>query len=266
MDKPKDLKDLIEKLNAPLPPEAVKQRKGYKGMTLDYLEGWWVKKNANRIFGIENWDSEPVWSDMQHIPLPDYVDKSGEKQKTGFYTVPVRLSVRINDKKVVRSDVGMTQYYGEEGKETALKGCVTDGLKRCFSSFGDQFGLGLYDKDNVGNVSPTAKVKTERLILSQAQLIERFGLNPAQVSPTCPNCGEPTKMRLVLRKDGSGIFWGCPNWKQGCKAIYGIQAVATDGSLVKVVRRTRKKKISPDEKLAMLDKELEEIPEGKMPF
>lgn len=35
----------------------------------------------------------------------------------------------------------------------------------------------------------------------------------------CTKCGEGF-LRLVARKSGDGHFWGCSNWKGGCKAIY----------------------------------------------
>jgi recombination DNA repair RAD52 pathway protein len=38
-----------------------------------------------------------------------------------------------------------------QSHETAIKGAVTDGIKRALRSFGDQFGASLYDKDaNLG--------------------------------------------------------------------------------------------------------------------
>lgn len=43
----------------------------------------------------------------------------------------------------------------------------------------------------------------------------------AESGPThkCPSC-EGGQLRRVTRKDGSGYFWGCGNWKSGCKAIF----------------------------------------------
>lgn len=223
--------NVVKLLNEPLPEEAIKQREGGGGRMLDYLEGWWVKKNANRIFGVGNWDYTPVFDQMKHIPLPP----TASGKTTGLYTVPVNLTVRIvksstEVETVVRSDIGVTQYYGELSKEMAIKGCVTDGLKRCLSSFGEQFGLGLYDKGN--GVPETAEVATptrRTAPTSQEALIEKFGLPAGQQPPTCPKCN--VVMRLVARKDGSGVFWGCPNWRQGCKTIFNTSAVGVDGLL-----------------------------------
>ena len=39
-----------------------------------------------------------------------------------------------------------------DGHDTAMKGAVTDGMKRAFRSFGVQFGTGFYgDQPQVGN-------------------------------------------------------------------------------------------------------------------
>jgi len=222
-EKKKPIKTIREKLNQSLPKNAIKQREGGRGMMLDYLEGWWAIQNANKIFGVDNWSYEPVFEHMKHIVLPD--TKKGKK--TGLYVIPVVLKVNLNGKEIVRSDIGSTQYYGEEGKEMAIKGCVTDALKRCLRTFGEQFGLLLYDKGDT--TPPTTKIKGQKPILSQTQLMERFGMNIKQVAPKCSAC-EAT-MTLVPRKDGSSLFWSCPNWRtKKCKGL-NIDDVDINGNI-----------------------------------
>jgi len=227
---PKEKKETIEqKLNKPLPKVAIKQREGGRGMMLDYLEGWWVKQNANTIFGLGNWSYEPIFEKMEHITLPDYRDRQGKVKKTGLYTIPMKLTVKIDDKEVVKSDIGVVQYYGEDGQEMAIKGCVTDALKRCFSAFGEQFGLLLYDKGD--DIQPrTGKTNTvSRGYPTQQELLKKFKMDVAQVSPKCPNC--KATMKLIQRKDGSGIFWSCANWRsKGCKG-YNVDDVQLDGKI-----------------------------------
>jgi len=64
---------------------------------------------------------------------------------------------------------------------------------------------------------------------TQAELMDKFRMNPAQVSPHCAACG--ALMILTQRKDGSGVFWSCPNWKtKGCKGL-NVDDVDIDGSL-----------------------------------
>ncbi len=38
---------------------------------------------------------------------------------------------------------------------------------------------------------------------------------PATSGPTCPQCRQGT-LRRIARKDGSGHFWGCVRWREGC--------------------------------------------------
>lgn len=231
-------KETVEqKLNKPLPKTAIKQREGGRGMMLDYLEGWWVKQNANKIFGIKNWSYEAIWEHMKHIELP----KTQKGKVTGIYTVPVELTVVVNGVKVVRGDVGSTQYYGEDGREMAIKGCVTDALKRCFASFGTQFGLSLYDKGDT--IQPrTGKVATTKGWPTQAELMKKYKMDAKQVAPKCPDCG--SGMTIIERKDKTGIFWSCPNWRtKGCKPK-NIDDVEIDGTITSA-KKVQPKKVEP---------------------
>jgi hypothetical protein len=64
---------------------------------------------------------------------------------------------------------------------------------------------------------------------TQQELMQKFGMDPSQVAPKCPNCG--ATMSLVQRKDGSGIFWSCANWRtKGCKG-YNVDEVDIDGTI-----------------------------------
>ena len=218
---------VIEKeLNKPLPKKAIKQREGGRGMMLDYLEGWWVKQNANTIFGIDGWSYEAVWEKMKHIPLPN----TAKGKKTGLYTIPVILTVRIEGRKVVRSDIGSTQYYGAE-REMAIKGCVTDALKRCFASFGEQFGLTLYDKGDTTAPRTTRNAGATSGYPTQDELMKKYSMDTKQVAPKCPtpNCGNT--MKIIERKDKTGIFWSCANWRtKKCKG-FNIDDVDIDGTV-----------------------------------
>jgi hypothetical protein len=64
---------------------------------------------------------------------------------------------------------------------------------------------------------------------TQQELMAKFGMDSSQVAPKCPNCG--ATMSLVQRKDGSGIFWSCSNWRtKGCKG-YNVDEVDIDGTI-----------------------------------
>ena len=65
--------------------------------------------------------------------------------------------------------------------------------------------------------------------ISQQELMKKFGMDASQIPPKCPNCG--STMNLVQRKDGSGIFWSCANWRtKGCKG-YNVDEVDIDGTV-----------------------------------
>jgi hypothetical protein len=65
--------------------------------------------------------------------------------------------------------------------------------------------------------------------VTQQDLMKKFGMDLSQVPPVCPNCG--ATMNLVQRKDGSGIFWSCINWRtKGCKG-YNVDEVDIDGTI-----------------------------------
>ena len=67
------------------------------------------------------------------------------------YSAPVRVTVAGA---LPRTDVGVHPVVEDnfDGHDTAIKGAVTDGLKRAFRSFGAQFGNGFYgDQPQVGN-------------------------------------------------------------------------------------------------------------------
>ena len=69
--------------------------------------------------------------------------KTGEVKTTSFYSAPVRVTVAGA---LPRTDIGFNAVAEDnaDGHETAIKGAVTDGMKRALRSFGVQFGNGFY--------------------------------------------------------------------------------------------------------------------------
>lgn len=135
----KQIQLLSEKLDAAhvRPP----QQYGPKG---DYLEGWHVIAEANRIFGFDGWSYETVDTKC----VSEAPRKIGKQQKDGWgvtYTSRVRVVVQG----VVREDFGAGHGYDIDlglAHESAVKEAVTDALKRALRTFGNPFGLALYDK------------------------------------------------------------------------------------------------------------------------
>lgn len=125
--------DQITKLQSPLAKSRVKSRQ-QSGRAVSYIEGYDVIDTANDIFGFDGWSYE-----VKNIePL-------GGDEKRRLYQAVVMVIIDG----AVRSDVGHGISAGDssEAQETAIKGAVTDALKRALRSFGAQFGNSLYDKD-----------------------------------------------------------------------------------------------------------------------
>lgn len=77
---------------------------------------------------------------------------------------------------------------------------------------------------------------------SQEDLMTKYGMDTKQVAPHCPSCG--ATMRIIERKDKTGIFWSCPNWRsKGCKG-YSIDEVDLDGTITMKKKSAQKKQVS----------------------
>ena len=133
---------VTQALSQPLDPELVSQRKGRAGRTFSYIEGHTVIDEANAIFGYGGWGYEVV-GDVTLREIENVDAQTGEMKLIRAYSAPVRVTVPGAPP---RTDVGFHAVAEEtpDGHETAVKGAVTDGLKRALRSFGDRFGNGLY--------------------------------------------------------------------------------------------------------------------------
>ena len=129
-------------LGQPLDPDLVSQRKGRGGRVFDYLEGHAVIDQANRIFGYGGWGYELV-GDVTLRRIETVDPQTGEVKVEQGYSAPVRVTVAGA---LPRTDLGVHPVAEDtfDGHDTAMKGAVTDGLKRAFRSFGVQFGNGFY--------------------------------------------------------------------------------------------------------------------------
>ena len=137
-------------LGQPLDPGLVSQRKGRGGRVFDYLEGHIVIAQANRIFGYGGWGYDLV-GDVTLRRIETVDSQTGEVKVDQGYSAPVRVTVAGA---LPRTDIGVHPVAEDnfDGHDTAMKGAVTDGLKRAFRSFGVQFGNGFYgDQPQAGN-------------------------------------------------------------------------------------------------------------------
>ena len=151
MDWDKVSQELARKLD----PENVRPAKSF-GPKGDYIEGWHAMAEANRIFGFGGWS----YYITECKCVSERPRKIGKDAKEGF-GVSYIATVNVDVSGVARQDVGAGHGYDVDcglAHESAIKEAVTDALKRALRSFGNQFGLALYDKsrENVGVDAPVA--------------------------------------------------------------------------------------------------------------
>ena len=124
--------------------------------TLAYVEGWHVIAEANRIFGFDAWDRQTlstrcVWSASEPANI---------------------MSPPISRRCALRAGRRHNYYYGrgpgrgsakplrpDEAHELALKGAETDATKRALATFGNPFGLALYDREQVASAKSRRKLR-----------------------------------------------------------------------------------------------------------
>jgi len=129
----------IAMMQAPLDPKHVVKPSGSFGPKGDYLEGWHVINEMNRVFGFDGWS---YTIDLTRDALEKV---EGKDQWQAAYTCVCTL--RVGD--VVRQDVGFGSGSAKmigDAVEGATKEAATDALKRAARTFGNVFGLALYDK------------------------------------------------------------------------------------------------------------------------
>ena len=132
-------------LKAKLDGQHVKTRKA-NGMTLHYIEGWHVIAEANRIFGYDGWDRRTVATNCVWTGTCDQFYLAA-------YTAKVRIRVRAGDVTIVREGSGTGEGKAltpGQAHEIALKSAETDATKRALATFGNVFGLALYDREQAG--------------------------------------------------------------------------------------------------------------------
>lgn len=151
-------------LAAKLPAAAVKSRQ-QGGRGVSYIEGWHAIAEANRIFGFDGWTRETI--DIKCVAERER--EIGRDKKPGFgvsYIAKVRVVALAGDDIVTREGVGaghgIDQDLGQ-AHESAIKEAETDAMKRALMTFGNPFGLALYDKEQT-NVADESDVAKDRFI------------------------------------------------------------------------------------------------------
>jgi DNA repair and recombination protein RAD52 len=137
----------IKELSAKLDASHVKKR-AQAGRQLSYVEGWHMIAEANRIFGFDRWHRETV--ELRQLGEPREVDGKWRVA----YMARVKVEVFAGEEPHVRCVIREGCGYGSgidkdlgSAHESALKEAETDAMKRALMTFGNPFGLALYDKD-----------------------------------------------------------------------------------------------------------------------
>ncbi len=134
----------IEQLKAPLSRENVKTR-DQAGRKLSYIESWVAIKEANRIFGFDGWSRETI--DIKCVAEHERpIGSSGAKGWGVTYTAKVRVTVAGVVREGVGAGHGIDRDMGQ-AHESAIKEAESDSAKRALMTFGNPFGLALYDKE-----------------------------------------------------------------------------------------------------------------------
>lgn len=161
-------KEVIAALNAKLDGAHVKTRR-QAGRELSYIEGWHAISEANRIFGFDAWDRETIEMRM----VSERQTKIGPNKDRDGYAVAYIAKVRVT---VIKDDVCVSRDgygYGSgidadpgSAHEGAIKEAETDAMKRALMTFGNPFGLALYDKtqENVERVVEDRRAPSQEAV------------------------------------------------------------------------------------------------------
>jgi len=143
-------------LSDKLDKSKVRQRKQGDGQ-VSYIEGWHAIAEANRIFGFGKWSRETISMEC--------VNQDGVKCT---YLARVRITIHgEGGYSLIREGTGTghgVMKNAGNNHESASKEAETDAMKRAFMTFGNPFGLALYDKDqrDVGTSADIAEAEAKQ--------------------------------------------------------------------------------------------------------
>ncbi len=141
-----------------------------KNVTLSYLEGFDIIDSANFAFGYGNWGYE-----VKELAQVSEELNQNQNRVIGYKAI---ITITVFDARhqhyVVREDIGFGTGIAKEyasAHESAGKEAVTDGLKRAFRTFGNQFGNALYDKSqkNVDRANQQQQLQVQQKAPQQLQ-------------------------------------------------------------------------------------------------
>ena len=142
--------DVIAELQKPLDPKHVKQAP--PGKYGSYVDAYHVISEANRIFGHGGWSYTVQRLEM--VSEQTVEGKNGLQYRVGYMaTVRAEVGGVSREGCSVGSGMGNPDTMADH-HESAVKEAETDALKRALRSFGNTFGLALYDKEQANVRAP----------------------------------------------------------------------------------------------------------------
>jgi DNA recombination protein Rad52 len=131
-------------LQAPLNRSDVRTRE-QSGRKLSYIEGWHAIAEANRIFGFDAWHRQ-----LTELRMVSERERTIGRDRKPGWGVSYVATVRVMVGNIMRDGTGAGHGIDADlglAHESAIKEAETDAMKRALMTFGNPFGLALYDKE-----------------------------------------------------------------------------------------------------------------------
>jgi DNA repair and recombination protein RAD52 len=176
-------------LSSALGSSHVKQRV-QGGRTVSYIEGWHAIAEANRIFGFDAWSRETV-----ELKCVSEVAREIGQYKNPGYSVTYIARVRVTVGAITREGSGAGHGIDRDvghAHESAIKEAETDAMKRALMTFGNPFGLALYDKDKAGVVNDA---QPSRAPTAQSIVMVRIAESLKQQIASCETAVELDELK-----------------------------------------------------------------------
>lgn len=134
-----DWDKITVELNKKLDPANIKPAP--QGKFGEYVDGHHVVSEANRIFGNGGWSYE-----ITRLVETSRIETAAKQARVSYLcTVKVRVGDTYKEGSAVGMGAGKPDNLGDV-IESAVKEAETDALKRALRTYGNTFGLALYDK------------------------------------------------------------------------------------------------------------------------
>jgi DNA recombination protein Rad52 len=128
----------------------------------EYIEGWHAIAEANRIFGFDGWSRET--DEIRCVSERE--TKMGKNKDRDGWAVSYTARVRVRVGGIVREGCGAGQGIDADcglAHESAIKEAETDAMKRALMTFGNPFGLALYDKTKANVQAPPPEMVSDEI-------------------------------------------------------------------------------------------------------